>query len=111
MSQGFSLPSRPARTIIRDGLEKCVILLDLQDFGTILSLTKKILSRGAIILKDKELEDHVKLERREKRAEKIIARIKNNIKCKGYISRICIDHIQQEFQAVKTDLLAQNLLE
>ncbi len=37
----------------------------------------------AIILKDKGLEDDVELERQEKRADKIIAWPKNNVKCKG----------------------------
>ncbi len=65
----------------------------------------------AIILKDKELEDDVKIERQEKRADKIIAWTKNNVKCKGYIGRMCLGHIQQEFQAVITDWLAHDLWE
>ncbi len=48
----------------------------------------------AINLKDKELEDDVKLERKEKRAEKIIAWTKNNIKCKGYIGRMYLGNNQ-----------------
>ncbi len=63
----------------------------------------------AIILKDKELEDDVKLERKEKLADKIIAWTKNNVKCKDYIDRMSLGHIQQEFQAVKTDWLAHDL--
>ena len=59
----------------------------------------------AIILKDKQLKDDVKLERQEKHADKIIVWTKNNVKCKGYIGRICFGHIQQVFQAVKTELL------
>ncbi len=65
----------------------------------------------AIIFKDKELEDDDKLERKEKRADKIIAWTKNNVKCKCYIGRMCLGHIQQEFQAVKTDWIAHNLWE
>ena len=65
----------------------------------------------AIIFKDKELEDEVKLECQEKRSDKIIALTKINVKCKGYISRICLCHIQQEFQAVKTDWLTHDLWE
>ncbi len=62
----------------------------------------------AMILKDKKLEDDAKLERKEKRADKIIAWTKNDIKCKSYIGQMCLDHIQQEFQAVKTEWLAHN---
>lgn len=65
----------------------------------------------AIVLKDKDLEDDAKLERQEKRGDKIIAWTKNNIKCKVYIGRMCLGHIQQEFQAVKTDWAAHNLWE
>lgn len=32
--------------------------------------------------------------------------MENNVKCKSYIGRICLSHIQQEFQAVKIDWLA-----
>lgn len=57
----------------------------------------------AIVLKDKELEEDAKLERQEKRADKITAWTKINVKCRGYIGRIRLSHIQQEFQSVKTD--------
>ena len=50
-----------------------------------------------IVLLDEDLKNDTKLERQEKRADKIIAWTKNNVKCKGYIRRICFDHIQQEF--------------
>lgn len=40
-------------------------------------------------LKDKELEDDPKFERQEKRSNKIITLIKNNVKCKVYIAYIC----------------------
>ncbi len=63
----------------------------------------------ASILKDKELEDDVKLEHQEKRADKIIAWTKNNVKCKRYIGRIFLGYIQQEFQAVKMDRLTHDL--
>ncbi len=59
-----------------------------------------------IILKDKELEDDVQLERQEKRADRVISSTKNNVQCKGDIGRMSLGHIQQEFQAVKTDWLA-----
>ena len=65
----------------------------------------------AIILKEKDLEDDVKLKRLKKLADNIIALAKSNVKCKGYIDCICLNQIQQEFQAVKTDWLAQDLLE
>ncbi len=65
----------------------------------------------AIIINDEKLEDDVKLERQEKHWDKIIAWTKNNLKCKGNIGRICLGHIQQEFQAVKTDWLAHDLWE
>ena len=65
----------------------------------------------AIILKGEALNDDAKLERQEKRADKILAWTKNNVKCKGYIGRMCLGHIQQEFQAVKTDWLAHDLWE
>ncbi len=60
----------------------------------------------SIILKNKELEDDVKLDCQEKRADKIIAWTKNNVKCKSYIG-----HIQQEFHTVKMDWLAYDLWE
>ena len=65
----------------------------------------------AIILKGEDLEDDAKLERQEKRADKIHAWTKNNVKCKRYIGCMCLGHIQQESQAVKTDWLAHNLWE
>ena len=65
----------------------------------------------AIILKSKDLDDDVKLERQEKRANKIHAWTKSNVKYKDYIGCICLGHIQQEFQAVKTDWLAHDLWE
>lgn len=80
--------------------------MSLQGFGTTPCQARKILNR-----KDKDLEDDAKLERQEKRADKIIAWTKNNVKCKGYIGRMCLSHIQQEFQAVKTDWLAHDLWE
>ncbi len=57
----------------------------------------------AMILKDKELEDDVKLEVLKKREDNIIAWTKNNVTCKGYIGRIFPNQIQQEFQTVQTD--------
>ena len=63
----------------------------------------------AIILKGENLEDDAKLECREKC--KIHTWTKNNIKCKDHIGRMCLTHIQQEFQAVKTDWLAHDLWE
>ncbi len=60
----------------------------------------------AIILKDKELKDDVKLESKDKCADKIIAWIKNNVKYKDYISSISLVHIQKQLQSVNTDWLA-----
>lgn len=57
----------------------------------------------AIVLKGKALNDDTKLKCQEKRTEKIIGWTKNNVKYKNYIGYICLGHIQQEFQAVKTD--------
>ncbi len=65
----------------------------------------------AIIFKEKKLEDYVKLERQKNRVDMIIAWTKNNVQCKSYIGQMCLGHIQQEFQAVKTDWLANNLWE
>ena len=65
----------------------------------------------AIVVKDKDLEDDAKFERQEKRVDEIIVWTKNNVKCKGYIGRMCLGHIQQAFQAVKTDWLAHELWE
>ncbi len=62
-----------------------------------------------IVLLGKDLKNNTKFERQEKRTDKIIAWTKNNIKCKAYIGRMCLDHIQQEFQAVKIDWLTHNL--
>lgn len=57
----------------------------------------------AIAPRNKDLEDHDKLERQQKCADKIIAWPKNNVKCKDYIGCMCLGHIKQKFQAVKTD--------
>ena len=65
----------------------------------------------SIILKGEDLKDDAKLEHQEKCADKIYAWTKNNAKCKDYISCMCLGHIQQEFQAVKTDWLAHNFWE
>ena len=65
----------------------------------------------AIVLKGEALNDNTKLERQEKLTDKIIAWTKNNVKCKGYICRMCFGHIQQEFQAVKIAWPAHNLWE
>lgn len=65
----------------------------------------------AIVLKDKVLEDDIKLERQENRADQITAWSKTNVKCKDYIGPICLGHIWQEFQAVRTDRLAHDLWE
>ena len=64
-----------------------------------------------IVLKGEDLKDDAKLERQEKRADKIIAWSKNNVKCKSCIGRMCLGNIQQEFQAVNTDWLAHDLWE
>lgn len=65
----------------------------------------------AIELKDEELLSDVKLERQEKRADKIKAWNKSNSKCKEYLGRMCLGHIQQEFQAIKPDWEAHDLWE
>ncbi len=62
-----------------------------------------------IVLLGKDLKNDTKLERQEKRADKIIAWTKNDVKCKGYIGRMCLGHIQQEFHAVKIEWLAHDL--
>ena len=64
-----------------------------------------------IFLKGEDLKDDVKLKRQEKYADKILAWTKNNVKYKDFISRMYLSHIQQEFQAVKTDWLAHDLWE
>lgn len=64
-----------------------------------------------ILLKGNDFDDDAKVDRQEKRADKITAWNKNNLKCKGYLGRMCLGHIQQEFQAVKTDWLAHELWE
>lgn len=46
-----------------------------------------------IIFKGEDLKNDAKLECQKKQAKKIIAKIKNNIKYKGYISHICLGHI------------------
>ena len=58
---------------------------------------KENLKPVAIVLKNKDLKNDAKLERQKKRADKIPAWTKSNIKCKGYIGRICLSHIEQEF--------------
>lgn len=62
-----------------------------------------------IILEKKDELNDAKVERQEKRMDKILAWTKSNSKCKGYIGRMCAPHIQQEIQAVKTDWLAEDL--
>lgn len=57
----------------------------------------------AIVLKNKNIEVDVKLEHQKKHVDKIITWTKNNIKYKSYINCICLSHIQQKFQAIKTD--------
>ena len=64
-----------------------------------------------IVLLGKDLDDDAKLERQKKRADKITAWNKNNSKCKGYLGRMCLGYIQQEFQAVQTEWLAHDLWE
>ena len=64
-----------------------------------------------VVLKAKGLDDNIKFERQEKRAEKITAWSKSNNKCKGYIGRMCLVHIQPESQAIKTDWVAHELRE
>lgn len=64
-----------------------------------------------IQLKDKDHESDAKLERQEKRQDKIMTWKNNNSKCKEYISRMCLSHIQQEFQTVKDDWMAHDLWE
>lgn len=44
-------------------------------------------------------------------SDRITTWTKSNVKCKGYIGRMCFGHIQQELQAVKTDWPAHDLLE
>lgn len=56
-----------------------------------------------INLKGKELFNNVKLEQQEKRADKFKVWSKSNSKCKRYLGRMCLGHIQQEFQAIKTN--------
>lgn len=57
----------------------------------------KNLKLGSIIFKMKEKLNDAKLKYQEGRANKIIIWIKNNVKCKDYIGRICLSHIQQKF--------------
>ena len=64
----------------------------------------------AIVLKDKNREDDAKLERQEKRAENY-HQDQEQHKRKGHIGSVCLGHIQQEFQAVKTDWLTHDLWE
>ena len=64
-----------------------------------------------IVLKGEDFEDDTKLEHKKKYANKIHAWNKNNIKCKSCIGYICLSHIQQEFQAARTDWLAHNFWE
>ena len=61
-----------------------------------------------IILKGEDLKNDAKLECQAKHADKIHAWTKNNVKCKGYIGRMCLSHLQQKFQAVKTDWLVHD---
>ena len=49
----------------------------------------------AIVLKGEALNDDAKLERQEKRADKIIAWTKNNVICYVYFGRMCLGHFQQ----------------
>ena len=66
---------------------------------------------GPIKLEGLDREDDAKLERQEKRQDKITAWNKSNSKCKGYIGRMCLGHIQQEFEAIKTEWVAHDLWE
>ena len=75
-----------------------------------LSVTKNPKPAPIILKKEDELDD-AKVERQEKRMDKILAWTRSNSKCKGYIGRMCAPHIQQEIQAVKTDWLAKDLWE
>ncbi len=72
---------------------------------------KKNYKPVAIDLKATELPDDVKLNRWEEFADKTIDWTKNNVKFKSWIGLICLGHVQQEFQNVKTEWLAHDLLE
>ena len=66
-------------------------------------LDRENLKLVAIVFKGEDLKDDAKLECQKKRKDRIITWTKNNVKCKSYIGRIGFGHIQQEFQAVKTN--------
>ena len=89
----------------------CKMRFSLESAG----LWKHTLSDGEnpkllpIDLKGKELLNDGKLERPEKRADKIKTWSKSNSKCKRYLSRMCLGHIQQGFQAIKTNWEAHDL--
>lgn len=51
----------------------------------------------AIVFKGKAFNNDAKLKRQEKHTDKIIFWTKNNVKYKGYISRMCLGYIQQKF--------------
>lgn len=62
-----------------------------------------------IVLKKEDLKNDAKLKYQAKYADEIYAWNKTNVKCKGYIDRMCLGHIQQKFQAIKIDWLAHDL--
>ncbi len=72
-------------------------------------LDKENIKLVTIIFQDKELPNDAKFKSPKKYVDKITFWTKNDVKCKSYISRIYLGHIQQEFQAVKIDLLTHSL--
>lgn len=56
-------------------------------------LDTKNLKPVPIVLKSKKLKNNAKFEYHKKHANKILAWIKTNIKCKNYINHICLGHI------------------
>ncbi len=71
-------------------------------------LDKENHKQVAIILKDPDLKDELKLERQVNCADKIIAWTRNNVKCKGFIGCIYLGDIHKDFQTVQTNWLADN---
>lgn len=79
------------------------------DFGDHTLLENENGKPVSIIFRDNDLEDDAKLKRQQKLIDKIIIRIKNNVKYKNYISCICLGYIQEELYTLKTNWLAHTL--